>query len=69
MAHGSTPPYIYGQPRARPAWRAALRRGAILGSVIALHLAIVALVLRPCRHTVRHIPPSMTTVVPCRSAS
>lgn len=47
MAHGSTLPYIYGRSRARPAWRAALRRGAILGSVIALHLAIVALVLRP----------------------
>lgn len=48
MAHGSTRLYASGQSRMRhPAWRAALRRGVILGSVAALHLATVALVLRP----------------------
>lgn len=47
MAHGSTLPYARGQSRAHSAWRAALRRGVILGGVTALHLVTVALVLRP----------------------
>jgi hypothetical protein len=47
MAHGSTLPYVRGQSRAHPAWRATLRRGVVLGSVTALHLVTMALVLRP----------------------
>jgi len=47
MAHGSTLPHARGQSRAHSAWRAALRRGVILGSVTTLHLVTVALVLRP----------------------
>lgn len=46
MAHGSTPHYGCESSRAR-SWRAAWRRGAILGSVTALHLLTLALVLRP----------------------
>ena len=47
MAHGSTLLHARVQSRAHPAWRAALRRGMILGGVTALHLVTVALVLRP----------------------
>lgn len=46
MAHGSgslTKQYHHR----RPSWRVAWRRGVLLGSVAALHLAIVALMLRP----------------------
>lgn len=46
MAHGSTPHSARESSRAR-SWRAAWRRGAILGSVTALHLLTLALVLRP----------------------
>jgi hypothetical protein len=46
MAHGSTLLSARGRSHAHPAWRAALRRGVILGGVTALHLATMALVLR-----------------------
>jgi hypothetical protein len=46
MALGSTRLYARGQSRTHPAWRAALRRGVILGTVTVLHLATLALVLR-----------------------
>ena len=46
MANGSTPHYGRESSRAR-SWRAAWHRGAILGSVTALHLFTLALVLRP----------------------
>lgn len=46
MPHGSTPPHTREPARARR-WRAAWRRGAILGGVATLHLFTLALVLRP----------------------
>ncbi|MBQ4855064.1 hypothetical protein IMW82_10325 [Rhodanobacter sp. B2A1Ga4] len=46
MAHGSTPHSARESSPAR-SWRAACRRGVILGSVTALHLLTLALVLRP----------------------
>src|SRR5574337_1915134 len=46
MPHGSAPPHTGNPLRARR-WRAAWRRGAILGTVTALHLFTLALLLRP----------------------
>ncbi|EIL98246.1 hypothetical protein RHOFW104T7_15725 [Rhodanobacter thiooxydans] len=46
MPHGSTLPHT-GDPSRAHRWRAAWRRGAILGGVTALHLFTLALLLRP----------------------
>lgn len=46
MPHGSAPPHTGNPLRARR-WQATCRRGAILGTVTALHLFTLALLLRP----------------------
>lgn len=68
MAHGSTPLQARETPARRPDWRAALRRGGILGLVISLHLGLLALLFGPVapRPPHSHAPPANRGVLRIR---